>query len=63
MNPPRPALDVRPVTLTGFGVALRPSASSDAPALHAVSTPETFRSFPWQPAGPKGRGLAGTGAS
>jgi len=50
VNSTHPALDVRPITLTGFGVTLRPYASSDAPALHAVSPPETFRYFPWQPA-------------
>lgn len=50
MNTPRATLDVRPVTLAGFGVTLRPYAPTDAAALHAVSPPETFRYYPFQPA-------------
>lgn len=50
MSTPRPALDVRPVTLAGFGVTLRPYVPADAAALHAVSPSETFRYYPFQPA-------------
>ncbi len=50
MSPPRHAIDVRPVALTGFGVTLRPYLPADAAALHRVSPPDTFRYYPFQPA-------------